>query len=75
MNEKKLNKKESKNLKIIDTADRLLGIDDDWNIGDIREHLLWLIKNPEEIADGYDRSVFKVENIDDIMREVKKLKR
>ena len=52
-----------------------MGIDDDWNIGDIREHLLWLIENPEEIADGYDRSVFKVENIDDIMREVEKLKR
>jgi len=58
-----------------DTADRLLGICDDWTIKNIKEHLLWLIDNPEEIADGYNKSVFKESNVDKIMKYVKVLKK
>jgi hypothetical protein len=58
-----------------DTADQLLGICDDWNANDIEEHLLWLIDNPEEIADGYDKSIFKMSNVDEIMFWVKLLKK
>jgi len=54
-----------------DTADKLLGISDDWGYSDIKEHLKWLINNPNEIADGYDKSVFKTSNIDAIMNEVR----
>ena len=57
-----------------DTADRLLGISDDWTVGDIREHLMWLIDNPDEIVDGYDKSVFKHENVNTIVYWVAKLK-
>jgi len=55
------------------TANQLLGISDDWTASDIKEHLHWLIENPDEIADGYDKSVFKYENINKIMNAVKKL--
>lgn len=33
----------------------LLGIDDDWTVNDIREHLTWLIQNPTEICEGYHK--------------------
>lgn len=55
-----------------DTADRLMGICDDWTKRDIREHLEWLIDNPDEISIGYDRSVFTKENIENIMEWVTK---
>lgn len=54
-----------------DVADRLLGICDDWTIQDIEEHLRWLIDNPDEIADGYNRVMFKYENIGEIMNWVR----
>jgi hypothetical protein len=56
-----------------DTADRLLGISDDWTANDIKEHLQWLIANPDEIAEGYNKSDFKSENMEAIMVEVRKL--
>lgn len=59
--------------KFKDTADQLLGISDDWGFSDIGEHLVWLIDNPDEIADGYDKSVFTPENYYLIMEEVKML--
>jgi len=55
-----------------DTADRLMGICDDWTKRDIREHLEWLINNPDEISIGYDRNVFTKENIENIMGWVTK---
>ena len=55
-----------------DTADRLMGICDDWTKRDVRAHLEWLIDNPNEIAMGYDRSVFTKENIENIMEWVTK---
>jgi len=55
---------------INDTADRLLGIDDDWTVQYIQDHLEWLIDNPDEIPDGYDKSVFKDEYVDAIMDRV-----
>ena len=61
---------ESENNKYEDTANRLLGISDDWGYNDIKEHLKWLINNPNEIADSYDKSVFKTNNVDMIMDEV-----
>ena len=57
-----------------ETASQLLGISDDWKVKDIREHLMWLINNPDEIADGYDKSVFKYENVSEILKWVAKLK-
>jgi hypothetical protein len=39
--------------KIKSNALNLLGIDDDWTVNDIREHLTWLIQNPTEISEGY----------------------
>lgn len=36
-------------------AQCLLGISDDWKYKDIKEHLQWLINNPSEIADGYEK--------------------
>jgi hypothetical protein len=59
---------------INDTADRLLGIDDDWTVQYIQDHLEWLIDNPDEISDGYDKSVFKDEYVDAIMDRVAILK-
>lgn len=56
-----------------DTAYKLLGISDEWTVKDIQEHLVWLINNPDEIAEGYDKSVFTRENIEPIMDEVKRL--
>ena len=60
-------------LRYMDTADRLLGIDDDWTVADIREHLNWLVDNPDEICDGYDKEVMVYENIEEIMFWVKAL--
>jgi len=57
-----------------DTASQLLGISDDWSIMDIKEHLVWLVNNPNEIADGYDKSLINEESIDDIMEWVKYIK-
>jgi hypothetical protein len=57
-----------------DTASRLLGISDDWTIRDIREHLLWLIANPDEIADGYNKSDIKPENFTAIMKAENQIK-
>lgn len=59
---------------INDTADQLLGIDDSWTIQYIQDHLEWLIDNPDEISDGYDKSVFKDEYVDAIMDRVAILK-
>ena len=56
------------------TASWLLGIDDDWTVKNIKDHLLWLIRNPDEIADEYDRSVFKLGNVTKIMEIVKRLR-
>ena len=55
------------------TAGQLLGISDDWGFFEIGEHLVWLIANPDEIADGYDKSVLIPENYYLIMEEVKML--
>ena len=63
------------NNKFKDTASRLLGISDDWTFWDIKEHLEWLIENPSEIVDGYNKSVFKESNIDRIMDEVADMKK
>ena len=60
--------------KFKNTADRLLGINDEWTIEDIGEHLAWLINNPDEIADGYDESVLKPKYYPKIMDWVAKLK-
>ena len=57
-----------------DTASQLLGISDDWTINDIEEHYLWLMANPEEIADGYDKTTFNSESFMDVMDWVKILK-
>lgn len=57
-----------------DTASQLLGISDDWTVNDIEEHYLWLMANPEEIADGYDKTTFNPENFIDVMNWVKILK-
>jgi len=62
---------ESETSKCKDTADKLLGISDDWGYYNIKEHLKWLINNPDEIADGYDKSAFKTSNMDMIMDEVR----
>jgi hypothetical protein len=59
---------------INNTADQLLGIDDDWTVQYIQDHLEWLIDNPDEISDGYDKSVFKDEYVDAIMDRVAILK-
>jgi hypothetical protein len=59
--------------KFEDIADRLLGISDDWTVNDIKEHLQWLIANPDEIAEGYNKSDFKSENVGAIMAEVRRL--
>lgn len=65
----------SKSFKIQDTADRLLGICEDWTVKDIKEHLLWLIKNPDEIADGYYKDVFTLDNVGWIMLWVEEYKK
>ena len=56
------------------TANRLLGISDDWTVEDIREHYLWLIANPDEIADGYNKTAFNPESFIMVMEWVAKLK-
>jgi hypothetical protein len=43
-------------------AQCLLGIDDDWTYTDIKYHLEWLIRNPNEIADGYMKKYITNEN-------------
>ena len=60
--------------KFQDTADQLLGISDEWTVEDIGEHLTWLIENPDEIADGYDKSTIKSKHYQEIMDWVAKLK-
>jgi hypothetical protein len=55
-----------------DTANQLLGISDDWTAEDIKEHLEWLIANPDEIAEGYNAFDFKLENVEAIMLEVRR---
>lgn len=57
-----------------DTAEQLLGICDDWSLSDIKEHLEWLINNPDEIAEGYHRDVFEHKNINIIMKYVSLIK-
>jgi hypothetical protein len=41
--------------KLQHNALNLLGIDNDWTVNDIREHLTWLIQNPTEISEGYHK--------------------
>jgi hypothetical protein len=41
--------------KLQHNALNLLGIDDDWTVNDIRNHLTWLIQNPTEISEGYHK--------------------
>lgn len=53
--------------KIKHNAQCLLGIDDEWNYSDIKEHLEWLIQNPNEIADGYCKGEMTEENVDRTM--------
>jgi hypothetical protein len=43
-------------------AQCLLGIHDDWKYKDIKEHLEWLIQNPDEIADGYVKEYIRSEH-------------
>ena len=54
-----------------DIADQLLGVCDEWTTDDIQEHLEWLISNPSEIADGYNRAMFKSENVEEIISWVR----
>lgn len=56
--------------KIKSNALNLLGIDDDWTISNIREHLTWLIQNPTEISEGYYKDHMMKEHITDIMQWV-----
>jgi hypothetical protein len=48
----------------------LLGIDDDWTVNDIREHLTWLTQNPNEISEGYHKDHMMKEHITDTMQWV-----
>lgn len=45
----------------------LLGIDDSWGYKEIKQHLNWLIVNPEEIADGYIKDQITSRNRDKIL--------
>jgi hypothetical protein len=56
--------------KIKNNALNLLGIDDDWTVNDIREHLTWLIQNPTEISEGYHKEYMTEKYKTDIMQWV-----
>ena len=56
--------------KIKDAASCLLRISDDWKYSDIKEHLNWLLDNPDEIAEGYPLDVMKRNYSGDILEQV-----
>ena len=57
--------------KIKHNASCLLGISDDWSISDVKEHLKWLINNPDEIANGYEKEYITSKHMDETMRWVR----
>jgi hypothetical protein len=62
-----MNKKEL----IINAAQCLLGIEDEWDYFDIAQFLDWQLDNMEDIAEGYPLEVMTRECEDEIMEEVR----
>jgi hypothetical protein len=56
--------------KIKSNALNLLGIDNDWTVNDIREHLTWLTQNPTKICEGYYKEYMTEDNKIETMKWV-----
>jgi hypothetical protein len=51
-------------------ANCLLGISDDLGYKDVKDHLEWLIENPSEIADGYEKDYITFQDKEETLKWV-----